>query len=309
MEKLYDCVINEALVNMDKSDVNYRNPKCIVISRERFNEVRALITILTDTINKKYYNKEIGKIELCLFLQNLNLNSESECFMLNIGINKFPYDNFKVTYKNAPNFIQQTFVYKFNNKFVNKYINFDITEIFNKINNCGITLLSLNSNSTAIFSSSMGDYKPYIKITLKEHVNNNNCNIVGNKNTYGIVVNNTGMMIKNNGCSIVLWDELNNTQNIILRDRGLIIKGAGTYRIDYYFNIKMNSSISMHVYINNVINKQSTRRLIPTDSLSTGVIIINTECDENRIDFVFNSEQIMLANCEMYSYVCISKIQ
>lgn len=312
MDKVEKCCVNEAIISREEIDSNFGQNKCIITGRSKTGEIRSLFELCFNSVEKlNNCNKEIKKIELCLYLQDLKIGINNDAFMLNIGINTKEYNSSNITYNTAPPFYQECHIYKIKKQFINKYINLDITQIVDNWNNktypkCGCTIMGLNSEAIAIFGSSSAVKKPYLKI----YYNNQSNEYVENNTTkaYGVFSNVTGECITKQGKSIILWDSNEVSSGIILDNKQIIIRDKGVYRVDYYMNARCNCYTTTQLVLNEKGIESSKRQIGATDCPSTGSILIEVIENNSKLDLIINNENIMLVNIGVCSSLSISKL-
>lgn len=312
MDKVENCCVNEAIISREEIDSNFGQNKCIITGRSKTGEIRSLFEMCFNDIDKlNNCNKEIKKIEICLYLQDLKIGINNDAFMLNIGINMKEYNSSTVTYNTAPHFYQECHIYKIKKEFINKYVNLDITQIVDNWNNktypkCGCTIMGLNSEAIAIFGSSSAVKKPYLKIYYNDQ--SNECVESNTTKAYGVFNNVTGDYITKQNKSIILWDNKELTSGITLENKQIIIRDKGVYKVDYYMNARCNCYTTTQLLLNGQGIENSKRQIGATDCPSNGNILIEVVENNSKLDFIINSSNVMLVNIGVCSSVTISKI-
>ena len=163
-------ICQDTFISKKNEHKNYSNNEKLYIGKCNEEEYR---TIIKFNIPKNKIDGKIKKVELSLYLMDLNMTENTKCFMLNISRNIEPVDYKEVSYSDAPKFCQQCENYKIKKCFKRNYLKLDITKIARSwikdgCDNFGITLIGLYEDSFITLFSSRGRKKSHVNIYIEE---------------------------------------------------------------------------------------------------------------------------------------------
>lgn len=167
-------ICEDTFISKKNEDKNYSCSESLFIGKCEKDECR---TILKFPISKKKIEGKIKKVELMIYLVEIDMAENIECFMLNIGRNIEFVDIREVSFSDAPEFCQQCQIYRLEKCFEKNYLKLDITKIAKswikgREKNFGITMLGLCDDSFMNLASSRSKKKSFIKVYIEDEKNN-----------------------------------------------------------------------------------------------------------------------------------------
>lgn len=243
--------------------------------------------------------------------------------MMSIGVNLHNFGLSELTYNFSLEFYQIPSMFIIRREYKSKYINIDITNVVNSWierdeENFGITLIGVNENGFALFSSARGEKLPYIKVIYKEKIEDENA--CGKESTdkisdirskaYGFFVNNSGNFVSEDRFNIVKWDKYNYLKNIEINKDGeeIIIRDKGIYMIDYSVNVRSNEFTCMSLIINDIELADSKIELGREEHISNGSILIGVSKENSHLRLGIRKTEMILSNVGAAASIRIMKV-
>ncbi|WP_297637650.1 hypothetical protein [uncultured Clostridium sp.] len=227
------------IYNLER-EKNFSSSENLIIGKDGIKEYRAIFNIELKKIKEIQKVNGSFKLELCVFLDSIGLDSEIDEYMLDIGVNKTIKDIKSINYMNYPKFNQEYTLYKIVKDYKRKYINFDITHIVEKEQgekNLSITILGVNDGGILKFLSEKSMKKPFLKVFYENRVENEK---EEKKEGYGYFISKNQKPIKCENHEIITWDESVISKNIVVQKdkKNIVILEEGVYQVDYSLNIR-----------------------------------------------------------------------
>lgn len=227
------------IYNLER-EKNFSSSENLIIGKDGIKEYRAIFNIELKKIKEIQKVNGNFKLELCVFLDSIGLDSEIDEYMLDIGVNKTIKDIKSISYMNYPKFNQEYTLYKIVKDYGRKYINLDITHIVEKEQGekkLSITILGVNDGGILKFLSDKSMRKPFLKVFYEKRVENEK---EEKKESYGYFISKNQKPIKCENYEIITWDESIISKNIVVQKdkKNIVILEEGVYQIDYSLNIR-----------------------------------------------------------------------
>lgn len=321
MKNIKVLIKDEILITNRHVDKCYKNIEKLVIGREDIDEIRSYIT--TD-FEEGLINNNIVKIELSLYLEDIDLKSSSDCFMLNIGtiFNGLAKDN--ISWNNPPKFYQESLLYKINENNKKKYIRLDVTTIYKKYIRKGkipkgFMLLCFNANAIVSFASTKTSKGGFITIYYNEQQNIEDqnkkelledINEVKEERGYGQFYSKSGNLRKEKDKWVIKLEQSINTKGIKLdKESGhILLNKLGKYKVEYSLNCRCNDISIMGLELDNIILEQSMIQVGNNEGVTTGSCIINIKNRGSLLKFIIFGNDIVALDIGIAANVTIVQI-
>lgn len=306
--------VDDTFVSSVKEHENYYNEKYIVCGKSNQCEFKTLVKFDLNKIRKlARIENNIEKVELCVFLIETKLDTNSENVMINIGENLQNFNCSTVTYATAPKVKQKPCFYVVKPEYKNQYINFNITNLVREHKGNGecfsLSVLPISDGGIAFFASSRTEKKPYIKIYYKCDDDNCNPEDISNK-AYGLFINNTGEIKYEENLDFIVWNRACHVKGMeIAEDNSkIIIKEPGVYQIDCSVDIRTENSTYMSIFLNGVEIKYSRNSIGVTEQQSIGQTLIQVCKNNSSLQLGIKKTKMMLVNNGVASSIRIIRV-
>lgn len=240
------------IYNLDK-EKNFSSSENLMIGKNGVEEYRAIFNIELKKLEEIQRSSKDIKLELCVFLDNVDIDSDIDEYMLDIGVNKDIKDVRDINYINYPKFNQEYTLYKIVKDYKRKYINFDITHIVEKKSyekNLSITILGVNDGGKLTFSSEKSIKKPFLKVSYENDIE---IEKELKKEGYGYFISKNQKAIRCDNHEIITWDEDILSKKIYIQKdkKDITILEEGVYQVDYSLNVRSERKGYIFLKLNN----------------------------------------------------------
>lgn len=324
---------NKKFTNIDCTFVVTQNPdksyyreRYLVCGKKDMEQFKVLVKFNINHFKDLYSIKDnVKKVELCLYLSEINIEDYTDNYMINIGINIEDFDISNITYNNSPRCSQKSCMYIMNRKYNGNYVNMDITNIvkeqINKgISNIGMTLIGINEKGYVIFNSSDNDNCPYIRISYERDpeivCKNNESDIklkennINDQRYYGYFINVSGNLLKLRKYNLISWDNkiIDVGMSLDKNKTSIIVEHKGIYQVDFGINMRSNTFTYMMISLNGNPVQCSMVQIGRQEHMVSGNIIIDIPRDNTQVSLMTKKTEMILSNIGISSYLRIIKI-
>lgn len=321
--------VKGSFVMTQNPDKSYYGEKYLICGRKDKEQFKFLIEIdLKSFINLYSIKGNVKKVELCLYLSDIKIDDYINNYMINLGINVEKLYISNVTCNNAPKCMQKNCMYIMDRRYINNYVNLDITKVVEgwidgTVENNGISFIGINEDGYVIFDSNNNDNKPFIKVWYEKEVEVKTDKLNEDKavedktdskeiekKCYGYFINSSGNYLKLRKYNVIMWDNQINNLGLKLdkNKSSIIVESKGIYQVDYGINIRSNNFTYMMISIKGVPIQYSMIQIGRQENMVSGNVIIEISHDNTPISLLTKKTDMILANIGILSYMRIIKL-